>query len=845
MLTALTFCFGIGNIRAQTGNATYFQPSVFPSSPNTAAFAKFGNYPVNMYTGVPEISIPLYIIESGGLKVPVTLSYHASGIRVADAASWVGLGWSLNCGGSITRQVMGTPDETGFLLESRQKNFNLQNNNDLDYVQQTVEYQEHDNMPDIYSYQIPGYNGKFFYEADSSFKIMNVPRSPLLIKGTFHIFDSHQYETYTQKFNITDEHGNLFTLGADVREITSNTSLGGNTPKQAASAWMLENMISQNRRDSITFKYNPHTFTLPDGMTEVITVEDSYQQVNDYGQGYGTNSPQTVLVNNPSTIVEQQLSTVYFKNGKVDFILGKTGRQDIGNTQYASSTVYSLDTMKVSIYNFSTKKYEVQKSIVFSKSYFGANNSLYRLRLDGIQVLDKAGSIVDQYHFTYNTAVSLPAYGSLARDYWGYYNGRTDANDLIPQTSIQVVNGGGGISNMNIGNTGGIEATSRNIDTTKMQAYTLTSITYPTGGHTDFNYQTNRYFDVNKNMFLAGGLRVNTISSYDSQTATVPIVHTYRYDAAQPNFVVDASENLNYGFFVNSETYRDWVSLAGPDPDEIGGYTVGATKRVRHYYAQPTIDLSPDGVPVAYTRVTEFTGTPGANTGKSTSLFSWTKSSIQGGGGETGNYYLYDYAFENGLLLNKTDSMLTANGTYQIVKSVANTYHAWPDFYYDEAGTAMGQRNYNDGALAGNPAYYQQETPDDEQTYPQGDFVVQSGDNYLTSSTTTMYDQLNPAKYTSSITSYKYDDQQHQQVAQISHVDSKGNTAIAVSKFPYSYASGNAVIDSMVSRHMWAEPIEKYDTLKDAATGVNAVVSGQLNTSTGSALMPAAWFRPR
>src|SRR5579872_4094793 len=87
-------------IFAQTGSATYFQPSIYPTAPNTAAFARYGSYPVNLYSGVPDISIPLYTIESGDLKVPITLSYHAAGIKISDAASWVGLGWSLNCGGS-------------------------------------------------------------------------------------------------------------------------------------------------------------------------------------------------------------------------------------------------------------------------------------------------------------------------------------------------------------------------------------------------------------------------------------------------------------------------------------------------------------------------------------------------------------------------------------------------------------------------------------------------------------------------------------------------------------------------------------------------------------------------
>jgi hypothetical protein len=80
-------------------------------SPNAAALGKFGDTPVSYHTGVPEISIPVYTVQEGSLSAPVTLSYHSAGVKVDEVASWVGLGWSLSAGGSITRTVNGGPDE--------------------------------------------------------------------------------------------------------------------------------------------------------------------------------------------------------------------------------------------------------------------------------------------------------------------------------------------------------------------------------------------------------------------------------------------------------------------------------------------------------------------------------------------------------------------------------------------------------------------------------------------------------------------------------------------------------------------------------------------------------------
>src|SRR5580658_9687649 len=90
--------FGL-SVKGQTSQPQYFVPQLFPRSPTATALEKYGTYQVNEFTGVPDISIPLYTVEAGGLQVPITLSYHASGNKVTDVASWAGLGWSISSGG--------------------------------------------------------------------------------------------------------------------------------------------------------------------------------------------------------------------------------------------------------------------------------------------------------------------------------------------------------------------------------------------------------------------------------------------------------------------------------------------------------------------------------------------------------------------------------------------------------------------------------------------------------------------------------------------------------------------------------------------------------------------------
>src|SRR5690606_14391248 len=82
-----------------------------PESPTTSALYEVGNTQVNTATGIPVISIPLYTYEMDGVQVPISLTYNAAGIKVTDMATPVGVNWSLEAGGQISRTVRGKTDE--------------------------------------------------------------------------------------------------------------------------------------------------------------------------------------------------------------------------------------------------------------------------------------------------------------------------------------------------------------------------------------------------------------------------------------------------------------------------------------------------------------------------------------------------------------------------------------------------------------------------------------------------------------------------------------------------------------------------------------------------------------
>ena len=81
-------------------------------SPTATEFVKYQRIPVSYFNGLPSINIPLYTAQIKDLELPLSLNYYASGVKVNQYPTYVGLGWNLNAGGCITRVINGRADET-------------------------------------------------------------------------------------------------------------------------------------------------------------------------------------------------------------------------------------------------------------------------------------------------------------------------------------------------------------------------------------------------------------------------------------------------------------------------------------------------------------------------------------------------------------------------------------------------------------------------------------------------------------------------------------------------------------------------------------------------------------
>jgi len=153
---------------------------------DTKTSAEFEQTEVNS-NGTMTKSIPLTSLGNEQLKVGLNLNYvNGGGVKVGELSSRVGLGWQLGGVGSISRKVMGIPDE-GYLREesltitspgsednsievaAKQVNGWLLNPKyNPDTEEQFLATKEAlDTEPDIFSYQAGGYSGQFYFAHDA------------------------------------------------------------------------------------------------------------------------------------------------------------------------------------------------------------------------------------------------------------------------------------------------------------------------------------------------------------------------------------------------------------------------------------------------------------------------------------------------------------------------------------------------------------------------------------------------------------------------------------------------------------------------------------------------------
>lgn len=531
------------------------------ASPTAASLGKYGDIPVNYHTGLPQISIPVYTIKSGHLSLPISLSYHASGLKVQEQASWVGAGWSLNAGGVITRTVVGAPDDRGNAPINNVSNghytdygFNNYLNNSSgvpDDIAFSRGYK--DGEPDLYFFNFGGYTGKFYFNDD---------RTPMIVpEQDFKIVPDYTLGPGFTGFTITTPDGIRYFFGktgnngtVDPIEGTTTATVenGINNANAAASSWYLNKIVSADGMDSVNLSYQQEKYSYYTiAMTPVLSI--NYSPSNVKFCGYN-------LVKNFTTGV--RLSQINFANGTVTFNKAAAPRKDLAAgddvnssmTDVTNTSAYALGSIQITDNNGFCKKdslyygyfYGGNTSNLSSSDYgtYNLHSDTTRLRLDSIQEMtcNSTSTKIPPYKFTYFPEL-VPRHLSFGIDHWGFYNGITNNSTLVPTYTITT----GGTPTTYTGAT-------RDAFFPAMRGGALQKITYPTGGTTSFDFENHDTYTTTSsyNNNVLQNMRINEPgASAITQTVTFNIVST----GGDCNFTMyNRSTNYQPTFYIKNSS---------------------------------------------------------------------------------------------------------------------------------------------------------------------------------------------------------------------------------------------------------------------------------------------------
>ena len=568
------------NVAAQNGpgedyeiqikRGEFSKRQVIPPAPEAADLGKYGNIPVSLYSGTPQISIPFYDIKGGSIGLPISFSYHAGGFKPEDVATWVGLGWTLNAGGVVTRSIMGVPDTyDNYFSANQQTAVNYQDQFAVEQYKQDLKLGIKERQADMFFYNFAGYSGKFMIRQNG--EVYTKEKNNLKF---LHCIDNCSLGSFIQ---ITDNGGIIY----EFREVeTSNLEIrdfeggSGNTLFTYPSSWYLSKITSADGQEEITLSYYSTSSFHKQYTNSFSNKIANYEWVdNSSGGGYFVLSNIASGLPPVNKTYRKYLSNISFnRNGSLvlmaDFISVTDQRDDLDNADFPGERM--LKSIIITAKDEAMQFKEIKK-VNLTQSYFinSVETQNKRLRLDSISDVPSVSTIATPlkppYVFEYNAADGIPANETPSLDHWGFFN---NGADLLFQRE----------PNYNYA--------SQTI---------LNKIKYPTGGYTLFEYEPHQAKNVQGAMMYVGGARIKKITDYSFQNQKATI----------KNYEYQLPDNTTSGntFVPEYESQFSFTNYVYDDPVTVEAGT--SLKLSRSATAVHGLG-SYQGSHIGYTRVTEY-----------------------------------------------------------------------------------------------------------------------------------------------------------------------------------------------------------------------------------------------
>lgn len=477
---AFLWIFLLLNILKGYTQSNFENELIIPPSPNATAISKYGSIPIEGATGIPSINVPIYQWSNAHFPegLAVSLNYFAGGLQVDQISSNIGMGWSLQAGGVISRVMRGIPDETesvGALYHTGTANklpgSEYEGNGPLNYSSnewyfRKIAANSLDGQFDLFSYSFLNHSGQFILGKNND--LLMLDKSHLKVEKTFGTLSGVRRII---KFKITDESG--FVYEFNDYEITRSNLVG--IPPPHTSSWYLSKIIDPTGTQNVRFEYED-TFD-----AEINVSSSSYESfpvtIRNVGGNMSNGKFESRGGMSAQSVNGKRIKEIRLPNGVIlNFSYSNLKREDLPSL----STNGLLQKIVIkngsdSIGYLLTHDFSIGKNNLTTKGR-ATLKEVQKFGMDGA----KDGA---PYKFEYYQPEFFPPFMSTKKDHWGFANNNTGI--LIPEEYV-MASGGGDLAPFRK-LTGG----QRKTDPESVKYGSLAKISYPTGGYTLFEFESN------------------------------------------------------------------------------------------------------------------------------------------------------------------------------------------------------------------------------------------------------------------------------------------------------------------------------------------------------------------
>ncbi|MBP1223644.1 SpvB/TcaC N-terminal domain-containing protein [Flavobacterium sp. 1355] len=458
ILYCLLFILVLTKVTAQDvdNDPGKFLPNITPPSPQAFKFAMYGNTPVGLFTGTPNIQLPLFTYKTNNINVPFSINYSSGGIKVDDVNSVTGLGWNLIGGGVITRIIRNQEDD--YYEDYPLKHFDITSTssdvmNRLYFNFYGEDYGK-ERERDLFMFNFMNYSGKFYF--DDNNKVVFLERNDIRIE----VINNPGDEIYS--FLVTAPDGVKYFFQEKEQTMLRTQGGGHSIPSIKFTAWYL-NKIVHPKGDEVYFGYVNSTKEYVQGESQQASKSYPLMQNCASGQGYIKGITFSGIFSHTIRIIGKSLASI--TSNKADFGSVLFDYEDKISTNEPATVIKTI-TVK-------GKASNIIEKIDFD--YLVTNNK--RIFLNGFHFLEET----NKYAFSYISPNTFPVRLSKSQDHWGYFNGANNSM-LIPRINDY------GFETFDY------QAADREVKQGYSQIGLLNKITYPTKGYTELTYEPNTYY---------------------------------------------------------------------------------------------------------------------------------------------------------------------------------------------------------------------------------------------------------------------------------------------------------------------------------------------------------------